>query len=580
MAVAGTGREAVMKNIVILGAGTGGVIVANLLRGKLPVAEWAISVIDKGSEHVYQPGLLFLPFKLYGYEDPSRLTRPIEQPLPKGVDFVQAEVEHIDTAAREVRTSTGNYPYDFLVTALGCRIAPDEIDGLAEAMGNDVFSFYSLDGAPEFQQTLERFEQGRLVINIAEMPIKCPVAPIEFAFLADYYFSKRGIRDKVEIVLSTPYSGAFTKPVANSVLSKVAEEKGIRIVPNFDIESVDGKNKVIRSFEGEELAYDLLCSIPPNIGPAVLDESGIGDGSGYVITDPRTLKARRAELIYALGDNSNVSTSKAGSVAHFEAETVVENILREIGGGKPLPSFDGHANCFIETGYHKAMLLDFNYDVEPLTGSFPLPGVGPLSLLEESYLNHIGKIAFEWVYWHMLLPGHLSKVPLLPAHMSFLGKNAADAPSIRHAAGTILRDVMTTEVISIPQGTPLSEAAKLMDQHHVSGLPVVDVDGALVGILTEGDFLAALNTRHKPRLKYLLDGLFRRHRAHKHLGTLVDDLMTRRPITIAQGTTLQHAIEMMDRSGIKRLLVTDDDRRLSGVISRSDLPRLFMGAAH
>jgi sulfide:quinone oxidoreductase len=578
--VAVTGRENTMNNIVILGAGTGGVIVANLLRSRLPVKEWDITVIDKGTKHVYQPGLLFLPFKLFGYHDPERLVRPIEEPLPKDVRFVQAEVELIDHAARKVKTSSGSYPYDWLVSALGCHIAPEEVEGLAEAMGHDVYSFYNLDSAVDFQQALEGFEHGRLIINIAEMPIKCPVAPVEFAFLADYYFTERGNRDKVEIVFSTPHSGAFTKPVASRILSKVATTKGIKIVPNFSIESVDGKQKVIRSFEGAELAYDLLCSIPPNIGPSVLDESRIADGSGYVITDPRTLKARKAERIYVLGDNSNVTTSKAGSVAHFEAETVVENILREIEGNKPLPSFDGHTICFIETGYHKAMLIDFNYDVEPITGSFPMPGFGPFSLLTESYVNHMGKIAFEWVYWHMLLPGYLPMVPLLPAHMSFLGKDLTQAPQIRQARGTDIKDVMTREVVSVTRGTPLAEAAKLMAEHNVSGLPVTDIDGALVGILTEADFLSAMNVDGKPFVTDLFETIIRRRRAPKTMGTIVDDLMTPDPVTLRPTDSLQRAIEVMDRNCIKRLVITDDKHHVIGVISRADLPRLFLRTAH
>ena len=166
-----------------------------------------------------------------------------------------------------------------------------------------------------------------------------------------------------------------------------------------------------------------------------IDDSDLGDGTGYALTDPRTLKSRKADFIYFLGDNTNVSTSKAGSVAHFEAETIVENLLREIEGKPALPTFDGHANCFIETGYHKAMLLDFNYDIEPLEGSFPMAHVGPFSLLKESYMNHVGKLAFQWVYWNLLLQGRLPNVPLLPSHMNFVGKDLETTPHARPHAG-------------------------------------------------------------------------------------------------------------------------------------------------
>ena len=308
---------------------------------------------------------------------------------------------------------------------------------MAEEMGRGVHTFYTLDGALAMREAIANMKEGRLVIDICEMPIKCPVAPLEFAFLADYYFTQKGIRDRIEISLVTPYTGAFTKPNANRILSKVAQDKGIQVVPNFATSAVDMAARAIRTFDGRTVEFDLLCAIPPNLGPAVLDESGLGDGAGYGLTDPRTLKSRKAEHIYLLGDNTNVSTSKAGSVAHFEAETVVENLLREIEGKPPLPSFDGHANCFVETGHHKAMLLDFNYDIEPLEGSFPLPYAGPFSLLEESYMNHVGKIAFKWVYWNMLLPGRLPNVPLLPVAHELPGQGpehgAADPPRARDA---------------------------------------------------------------------------------------------------------------------------------------------------
>ena len=183
---------------------------------------------------------------------------------------------------------------------------------MAEEMGTGVHTFYTLDGALAMRGALDRMKEGRLVIDICEMPIKCPVAPLEFAFLADYYFRQKGIRDRIEISLVTPYTGAFTKPNANRILSKVADAKGIKVVPNFAISAVDAAKKMIRTFDGRTVDYDLLCAIPPNLGPAVIDDSGLGDGAGYAVTDPRTLKSRKAERIYLLGDNTNVATSKAG----------------------------------------------------------------------------------------------------------------------------------------------------------------------------------------------------------------------------------------------------------------------------
>lgn len=563
-----------MKNIVILGAGTGGALCANLLVRRLDLRQWQITVIDRESRHVYQPGLLFLPLGLYGYTSADDVVRPIASPLPRGVAYVAAEIEHIDTQARRVRTGEGTFAYDFLISALGCRVAPEEIEGMADAMGREVHTFYTLDGALAMREPLERMTEGRLVIDICEMPIKCPVAPLEFAFLADYFFRLKGIRDRIQISLVTPYTGAFTKPNANRVLSRVAEDKGIEVVPNFAAASVDPARRVLSTFDGRSVEYELLCAIPPNLGPAVLDDSGLGDGAGYGVTDPRTLRSKKADRIYLLGDNTNVATSKAGSVAHFEAETVVENLLREIDGEPPLASFDGHANCFVETGYHKAMLLDFNYDIEPLEGKFPLPYAGPFGLLEESYMNHVGKIAFKWVYWNMLLPGHLPMVPLLPSHMNFLGKDLSTAPQMRHARSLTVADVMTRDVVTARQGSSLVTLAETMAKRHISGVPILAADDRLVGIVTEADFLSAMNLAGGG-LSDMLESVVRKRRARKGMGTIVDDIMTPRPVTIAEDATLAAAVQLMDRNKIKRLVVTDAGHQVRGIVSRSDLMKLF-----
>ena len=563
-----------MKHIVILGAGTGGALTANLLSHRLDLRQWAITVIDRAHLHVYQPGLLFLPFGMYGYRTQEDVVRPIEAPLPPGVQFVAAEVHLIDHAQRAVRTAEGDFPYDFLVCALGCRTAPEEIENMAANMGRGVHSFYTLEDALALQAPLAAMTEGRLVVDICEMPIKCPVAPLEFAFLADWHFRERGVRDRIDISLVTPYTGAFTKPNANRILSKVAADKGIRVVPNFATAAVDADRRQIRTYDGRTVDYDLLCAIPPNLGPAVIDGSELGDGAGYALTDPRTLKSRRAERIYLLGDNTNVATSKAGSVAHFEAETVVENLLRAIDGKPPLQTFDGHANCFVETGDHKAMLLDFNYDIEPLEGSFPLPLLGPFSLLEESHFNHMGKLAFKWVYWNMLLPGHLPNVPLLPAHMSFLGKDLATTPQVRVARAMHVRDVMSKEVVTVHAGTSLPAAAELMVAKKVSGLPVLDVEDRVVGILTGADFMSAMNIEGAG-IANPLETLVRKRRARKGMGTIVDDIMTRDPITIRAEDTLEHAVQRMDRNKVKRLVVTDNERHVRGIVSRSDMVKLF-----
>ena len=210
-------------------------------------------------------------------------------------------------------------------------------------MGKDIHNFYSQDGAVALFEKMKYFDKGRVVINIAEMPIKCPVAPLEFAFMADWFFTTHGVRSGIEIELVTPLSAAFTKPVAAEVLGNICQQKNIKVTPNFQISEVDGGKKVIKSYGGEEVPYDLLVAIPPNFGSQCIIDSGMGDPLGYVETDHNTLKAKKFERIFVVGDAANVPTSKAGAVAHYEADTIIENLVREMDGQPALPSFDGHA---------------------------------------------------------------------------------------------------------------------------------------------------------------------------------------------------------------------------------------------
>jgi sulfide:quinone oxidoreductase len=263
------------------------------------------------------------------------------------------------------------------------------------------------------------FNKGRLVLNIAEFPYKCPIAPVEFVFMADWFFTVNGCRDQVEIEFVTPLDNVFTKPVAAKALAQVAEKKNIKVTPYFDLAQVNAAEKTIESHKGEKVGYDLLVAIPPNMGDKALIDSKISDPVGFVATDNGTLKAQDAERIFVLGDTTNVPASKAGSVAHYQAYTLVDNLIREIDGYEARPRFDGHATCFLASGFEKAILLDFNYKVEPLPGKFPFPGMGPFTLLEESLSNHWGKMMFRWVYWNLMMKG--LDLPLEP-QMNLAGK--------------------------------------------------------------------------------------------------------------------------------------------------------------
>src|SRR5437762_983831 len=326
------GEEMSRKRIVILGGGTGGTMTANRLRHRFDSDEAEIHVVDRDDKHVYQPGLLFVPF---GLAQVGEIVRPRRRQLRNGVVFHENEVEEVWIERDEVLLDDGTVlSYDVLVTASGVRLQPEETEGLTGPGWNErVFTFYSPEGADALRGALQRFEGGRLVVNLVDMPIKCPVAPLEFAFLADWYLRERGIRSRVELVYSTPLDGAFTKPIASERLAGLLAEKEIELVTEFNAGEVDGV------------------------------------------------------------------------------------------GGKLVAGYDGHANCFIETGFQKALLIDFNYETEPLPGHFPT-AVG-LPLLRESRLNHLGKLLFQWVYWHALLPGR--ELPGIGPAMPAAGKQHATA---------------------------------------------------------------------------------------------------------------------------------------------------------
>jgi len=408
--------------VAIIGAGTGGTLVANRLQRHYG-AQAQITVLDRDDRHVYQPGLLFVPF---GMSRPEDLVRPRGAQLSRGVDFRVAEVDRVETQTSTVHLADGGtLPYDVLVVASGATLRPQETEGLTgPGWGERVFTFYTLEGAFALRDALAGLSGGRLVVNPIELPVKCPVAPLEFCFLADWHLRERGVREQVEIVYATNLDGAFTKPVAAAELGGLLERKQIRMETEFATGQVDGEHGRLTSWDGRELDFDLLVSIPLHGGADYVERSpGLGDELGFVRTDAATLQAKVAPNVFAIGDATDVPTSKAGSVAHFEGETVVENVRRVLAGEEPEPSYDGHANCFIETGFNKALLVDFNYEVEPLPGRFPLPGIGPLPLLRESRLNHLAKLAFPWIYWNALLPGH--PLPAITPAMQLTGKQTA-----------------------------------------------------------------------------------------------------------------------------------------------------------
>jgi sulfide:quinone oxidoreductase len=407
-----------MKKLLILGAGTGGTIMANKMRQVLERDEWEITIVDQFKTHYYQPGFLFIPFGKYAKKD---VIKPKNNFIPIGVNLIIEPIELIEASKNEVILKNGKVlRYDYLIIATGTRIVPEETPGLKDKLWHkNIFDFYTIEGAVALADFFKTWQGGKLVLNIADMPIKCPVAPLEFVFYADAFFTERGMRDKVTITYVTPLSGAFTKPRAAKVLGGMLEDKNIEIVPDFYVERIDNEKKELVSYDERRVPFDVLVTVPVHKGDQLIERSGLGDEMGFVKADKFTLQSVDFPNIFAIGDAGNFPTSKAGSVVHFQADILTENLLCAIENRPFTGAFDGHSNCYIETGFGKGALIDFNYDTEPLPGLFPLPGLGPFGLLKETRMNHYGKLMFRWIYWHILLKG--KEMPI-DSKMTMAGK--------------------------------------------------------------------------------------------------------------------------------------------------------------
>jgi sulfide:quinone oxidoreductase len=377
-----------MQRIVILGAGTGGTVAANRLRAECG-RDVEIVVVDRDDDHVYQPGLLYVAF---GMQEPRELVRPRRGQLRDGIAFRVADVDRVETDRNAVVLADGErLGYDVLVVATGIRLLPEETEGLA---GHPrAFDFYTRAGAARVRDALRAFTGGRIVVNPIEMPIKCPVAPLEFCFLADWHFRERGLRDRVELTYATTLDGAFTRPLAAAHLGGMLAAKDIAVAAEFATGRVE--DDALVSWDERRIPFDLLVTVPVHGGAAFVERSpGLGDELGFVTVDPHTLQSTAADNVFAFGDAANLPTSKAGSGAHFQADALVANVRHALAGDPPDAVYDGHVECFVETGFDRALLIDFDYEREPRR-------------FRETRLNHLGKRLFEHAYWHLLLPGRL-----------------------------------------------------------------------------------------------------------------------------------------------------------------------------
>lgn len=373
--------------VVIVGGGVGGTLLANLLDKQHSSRKADISVIDATGQHVYQPGWLYVPF---GEESPGKLQRSEKGLLRKNIDLIVDRAVSVDPVKKTVRlASSRDIPYDVLVLATGARLAPETVPGFADGAEH----FYSSDAAVKLQKKLEAFEGGRLVVGVADIPYKCPPAPLEFVFKVDEYLSRRGLRDKTELVYLSPINRAFTIESVSEFVTPMLEERGIRTEVFFNTESIDPGARRVSSLEGDEIDYDLLVMVPPHRGSDLVVDAGLGDKLGWLPTDRHTLEVTGLDGVYGLGDATDIPVSKSGSAAHFEAKVLAERIGAKLSGESGNePTYDGHVLCFLETGYGQASQLAFDFANPPQP---PKP----------SRYYHYQKTLFNKAYWYIVPKG-------------------------------------------------------------------------------------------------------------------------------------------------------------------------------
>ena len=371
------------ENILIVGAGTGGSVLANRLTDRLAdeidAGEASVTVVNDGEYQYYKPTYLYIPFGKKTVEDGKR---HLDDLLNRRVERVNGRVTAIDTDEKQVELSRGNtQAYDHLVVATGASIVPEDVPGLAEGGHH----FYAPDGAEALRDELAAFDGGHIVLSVIGVPHMCPAAPVEFTLMVEDWLRERGMRDDAEITYTYPIQRAHGIESVADWATSMFDERDINLETFFNAEEVNPGEQTIETMEGTELEYDLLVAIPPHSGSELVAEAGLGD-NGWVDVDRNTLEATGAEDVYALGDVADVPTSKAGSVAHYEAGVVADRIASRVRGQRPTATYDGKTICFIEAGMDEATFIEFGYGDEP-------------TVREPSQAIHWAKLGYNESYW-------------------------------------------------------------------------------------------------------------------------------------------------------------------------------------
>jgi sulfide:quinone oxidoreductase len=374
------------KTALILGGGVGGLVAADHLRRALP-RDHRVILIERERQHLFQPSLLWLAV---GDRRPEQIQRPLDQLARKGVELVNATVEAFDPSRRVATAGGQEYSGDAVIVALGAELAPETIPGLAGAGHN----LYTLSGAMAIRDALRSFRGGRVAILTAAPAYKCPAAPYEAAMLVEAWLRHHGQRESAELDFYAAEVGPMgvAGPVVSAAVRGMVESHGVRYHPEHQLVGVNAGSRTLAFANGTTAGYDLLIYIPPHRAPAVVRHSGLAPEGGWVGVDRATFETT-APGVYAIGDVTTVPLAmgkplpKAGVFAHRQAEVVAANIAALWSGSELRRKFDGHGECFVETGDGRAGFGAGNFYAEPL----PV-----IALRAPNRFWHWGKVLFEW----------------------------------------------------------------------------------------------------------------------------------------------------------------------------------------
>jgi len=319
---------------VVLGAGTGGLVAANLLASH----GYKVTLIDKNTTHLFQPGMLWIAFK--GHQ-PARYIRPLDRLVKPGVRLVKGEVAKVDLGDRRVTLKDGStHSYDTLIIALGASLDYDQVPGHRELAARYGDFYGGPENAVRLWKSFSTLTQGTLLVAAADPLYKCPPAPHKAAFLAADTLRRRGLLGRVRVVLAVPFVHVYPSETIARILEPKLEEAGVETLTMFTVDTVDPEAGRAVSLEGEEVEFDVAAIIPPHRGPqAEITPGEVVDEDGFIRVDKHTLQVEGYDDAYAIGDCNNAPTSKTGVTAHLGAEVVVERMLGYDS------RFTGRTNC-------------------------------------------------------------------------------------------------------------------------------------------------------------------------------------------------------------------------------------------